>query len=214
MDERIKLAISEHEGYQRLAKIFPLEFLIECLTNNRRREPQLTMGRIVRDYGTDPTLFVAQVLYHERLEFEELRRLGYTDHQLGAPSNETPHFPVADLVAKRGELKFMQDIGEKIIGARLPFLAIVSGGFSVAPDYKIPGLEYHIWLKSIEKRVADGLKEYQDPFTLEDTKKSIELYKLGGERCSGESLAISLATRYVSKERPHPQRTIEPWEMA
>jgi hypothetical protein len=110
MEEQIKTAIERHEDYQRLQQVFSLDFLIDCFTNPRRGNTGTArwVGGLLRDYGKSPTLFVSGVHYHELVEAEEFKKMGYADQQLGDNKSNDPNYNFADTIAKRKELEFYQ----------------------------------------------------------------------------------------------------------
>lgn len=209
MDDSVRLAVAEHEDYQRLQKVFPLEFLLDCMTNPRRHmHGGIRMwGNILRQYASNPTLFIDGVRYHELAELEWFRNRGYSDEQLGQNHSEDPNFGIADMEAKRKELKFYQFVCERVLDAKPPFLSWTFSSLAAMKDLgvRMPG-SYDEVYRAIEAR---GLDFYKDPFTLRDVEDAIVLLKKGGSQCSGEKDVLVYAQRFLSGERP-----VQAWELS
>jgi hypothetical protein len=65
----------------------------------------------------------------------------------------------------------------------------------------------------VERRLKEGILEYKTPFTLNDVRKVINFYKMGGEKCTGKYYALYLAERFIGKDIPDAPRVIQPWDM-
>ncbi len=208
MDTNVRNAIAEYEDYQRLKKVFPLDFVVDCLSNPRRGTNGIArwVGKLLGERGTDPTLFVSGVHYHELVELEELRKMGYSDERLGENHSQDPNLKPADTIAKRKELEYYQTIADKVAGVRPPFLSWVFTHLSVVGDYGMSVPPFDVVCRMIEER---GAQFYKHPFAIKDVGDGISLLKLGGEVCSEEQQAMHLAQTYLSGRRPAPK--VEPW---
>ncbi len=203
MDARITAVVRNHAEFQRLSNVYPSSFIVHCLTNADRREPALTIGKMIRARAEDPSVMVAGIMLHERAEYEILERGGYTKEQLAKPYCEAPEYVSADTVAKRVELAFHQTIAQQALGVTIPFLGFVFSSVAATKDYGMPAPPYHALYQMVQARLKKGdFPEYALPLTLDNVKNAIELFKLGGEACTGEREAMSLAERFINKEVP------------
>jgi hypothetical protein len=200
MDPRINEAIEKHEDFQRLERKFSLDFVVSCMLDSRKADTGTAkiVGRLLKEHGRDPSLFVNEVLYHERAELADFRNLGYSDSRLGDTRIGDQNYDVVHGAAKRREMKFIQHVGDKVLGEQLPFLAIVFGTMGPGPDYDLPIPPYQALFRSIQQRMGWADSEYKNPFTMENVEGAISLFKLGGDKCTGEKTALSYAKDYLS----------------
>lgn len=174
MDEDVRIAISEQGDYQRLQKEFPLDFLVECLTDPNRpaNGGGRMIGNILRRHVPNPSLFVCGVHYHELVEFEEKRKMGYTKQQLSEATTDDPNHPEACRKAKLKEFGFYNDVSERVLGCKLPKISIVFASNSVASDYEIPFLPYNEFYEVIRGSKTVSI---QDRFTMRDVENAITM---------------------------------------
>jgi len=206
MDEKVQKAIVQHEDYQRLQKVFSLDFVIDCLTNSRRGPQARFIGNLLKNNSANLSLFTNGMFYHELVELEGFRNFGYSDEELGANHSQDSNSHKVCFLAKRKELSLHKDIGQQILAVELPFLSLVMAAFAPGQDYEIPAPPFDILCESIVERISSGMQEYEKPFTIEQVKQAIELYRLGGDKCSGERFALDYAQMYISSKKtvPHP----------
>lgn len=210
MDTKIRAAIQNHEDFQRLKNVFPLEFIVDSFTNPNRGPQVRFIGNLLEQEGENPSLFIEGMLYHEWVEFEESRKLGYNDAQLGESNANDPNYAQLHLLSKRKELGFHKYIGKQVLTSEpdLPFLSIVLATMATGMDYQMPIPPYRPFCKMIQKRIREGMTEYNDPFTLDHVQNGIKLFKLGGDDCSGEAQSLALAREILDKGQHVRERTI------
>jgi len=204
MDNKIKQAVEQYENYQRLQKVFSLEFVVNCLTNPRRGDARI-IGEILKKQVPTPTLLINGIHYHELVELEEFRRLGYSDDQLGDNHSQDSNYQLADTQAKRKELEFYQAVAESAVGLKPPFLSWVFSVLAPSKDLGMPMPTFEIMVRGKESRGPDF---YKDSFNMQDVKNCISLWKMGGNPCSGESIALSYAQDYLSGRRAQRELTV------
>lgn len=209
MDKKIKNLVAQYEDYQRLQKVFSLDFLIECLTNSRRGIGRgigmaRWSGALLKQYRSNPTLYFNGIHYHELVEFEELRKRGESDEQLGENHAQNPHQEPAHIVAKRKELLFYQFIAKEIIGKKPPFISWPFSHLAAVVDFAIheSSFSYEMMYKGLKKNKPEL---YGQQFSIEDIKDGIVLLRMGGNICSGETTALTYAKDYLSGKKPAPR---------
>jgi hypothetical protein len=208
--ETLEATITGYEDYKRLKNEFPLEFVVDCLTSPSRSPKIAFIGHLLRDTAQNPTLLIHGIRYHEMAELEGKRKLGYPDDRLDESHENNPDYPILHQNAKRKEFQFYQKIGEEVLGVKLPFLALLFASAAASVDYGRPLPPYEAFCKGIAEEAKMGMIGYEEPFTVEDYQKAVELFRIGGNKCSGEKAVRILAQRYISGER---HREIQPWEL-
>ncbi|GEM_PF-5888425 len=209
MDERVKSAIESHEDFSRLKKAFPLDFVVECLTNPRRSPKGARfIGHLLNSHSKNPSLFISAIHYHELVELEKFRKLGYSDNQLGENHSKDSNRPAACDEAKKKELDFYNFVALKIDGKTYPNLSWPFSNISVMGEYNMSTTPYEILSKMVSER--KGL--YGKKFTFENVKSCIDLLRLGGDECLDQDISLSYAKRYLSGERE--DKSPDVWMMA
>ena len=210
MNQRIKNTINSHEDFSRLKKAFPLDFVVECLTNPRRGNPGNAkfIGYLLKTHAKDSSLFISAIHYHELVELEKFRTLGYSNVQLGENHGSDPSLKIADTEAKEKELNFYNFIALKINGKRYPNLSWPLSNLSVIGEYNMSIPPFEAFCRMLNDRRNDF---YQEKFSQKDVEDCISLLKLGGDQCRDKEVALNYAKRYLNGEKVH--RVIQPWEM-
>lgn len=210
MDQRIKNNINSHEDFSRLKKIFPLDFVVGCLANPKRGNPGNArfIGHLLNTHAKDPSLFISAIHYHELVELEKFRLLGYSDAKLGENHGNDPNLKIADNEAKEKELNFYNFIGLKINGKRYPNLCWPLSNLSVIGEYKMPIPPFEDFCRMLNNRRKDF---YQEDFSHNDVEDCISLLKLGGDKCQDKEVALSYAKMYLNSEKE--RRVIKPLDM-
>ncbi len=197
-DIKKEVVLKGHDLYQRLQEQFPLDFVIKCLIHPTGDSSARHVGELLTEHmENDPSFFITGLHYHVMHELSMLKDQGHDDSHLAEHYSFTMTHNTVHVDAKREELKFYQYLGNELLQREIPFPAFIFSYLAAASEWGYPIPHYASLCTALHMRINDGLKEYGEPFTIDDVRYGIGLFRHGGDKCPNDDLAIEYASLFI-----------------
>ena len=202
--EKVKSLIRDFPSFSELAEQFPVEFVVQTLLEQSQVTMNQKVGELIREHAEGSSIFVNQVLFHERVEFAELLKMGYSESSLANPkTRKREDYEIAHTTAKYRELELAQYMAQAIIEETPSKLEIIFALFAISDDFGLPSPPYEQFAKVLRSRID----AYGRELTIEGVTKAISMYRIAGDPCNAANKATEYAAKFLDGE-------VAPWGLA